>query len=235
MICVAGHQPNLYPYGGFFAKALYVDKFVIVDNTQYVKKQYHNRNRIKLVNENTIWLSIPVINSGRFKQLINEVEIDNSQNWRKKHINTLKTNYSKAAFYSDYAPEIISLIGRNWNKLADFNISFIRLMMDLIGIDTELHLASELGIKGKATELIIDICRKCDADSYLHGMHSRDYVDFGDLTKAGYTNLIQDFRSVEYDQVGNCFVENLSILDILFNCGSGTKEVLEKGNFISES
>lgn len=216
MICVAGHQPNLYPYGGFFAKAASVDKFVIVDNTQYVKKQYHNRNRIKLKNGNAVWLSIPVINSGRYKQAINEVEIDSQQNWTKNHQKTLFLNYKKAPNFDKYFPGIETLLNRKWTRLVDFNLAFIRYCFNVLEIDTPLYVASEESICGNSSELIYNICLKTDADAYLHGKHSRDYVDFNLLRERGITNYIQDFKSIEYPQSSGDFIPNLSIIDILF-------------------
>lgn len=234
MICVAGHQPNLYPYGGFFAKAASVDKFVLVDNTQYVKKQYHNRNRIKLADGSICWLSIPVRNAGHHKQPINTVEIDNTQNWNKKHKRTLFLNYKKSLFFDLYYPEFEDILSREWNLLADYNVAVIRLCLKLLDIHTPLFIASGAGIAGRSTDLILDMCRKTGADAYLHGKHSRDYVDFSLLEDAGIKNYVQDFTAVEYPQQSGGFTPNLSVLDIFFNCGNKTKEILLRGNKITE-
>jgi len=234
MICVAGHQPNLYPYGGFFAKVAAVDKFVIVDNTQYVRKEFHNRNRFKLQDGQAHWLSIPVKHTGRFGQAINEVEIDLNQNWAKKHQRTLSVNYKKAPYFELYFPEFEELLGRGWARLADFNLAIIRRCLALLVIDTPVLLASEEGIAGKASELIVDICRKTGADAYLHGKHSRDYVDFELMAKAGVCSFIQDFSAVEYPQTNGPFMANLSVLDLLFNCGPESRGILDKCNKVTE-
>lgn len=233
MSLVAGHQPNLYPYGGFFAKMAAADKFVIVDNVQYVKKQYHNRNRIRLLNGDVVWLSIPVKNSGRFGQSINEVEIDNSLGWREKHKKTILWNYKKAPCFDFIFPELEDLLFRDWNKLSDFNIEFIRLCAGKLGITTPLFIASEKEISGIATGLILDICFKTESDSYLHGRHSLDYVDFKRMDDAGIKSYIQDFRQEPYKQLADGFEANLSILDIMFNCGSATRDILLKSNFVT--
>lgn len=226
MKCVAGHQPNLYPYGGFFAKLAYVDQFVIVDNTQYVKKQYHNRNSIQLQNGNEALLTIPVKNSGNYKQKINEALIDNSQNWRKKHIKTLLLNYKKADFFDPYFPFFESLLIKEWEYLSTFNIEFIKLCAKLLNIDTPIILASKNDISGVATNLILDICQKTNADAYLHGKHSRDYVDFQLLSDNSIENNIQNFNSKAYPQNSSKFIPNLSIIDILFHCGQDSKQII---------
>ena len=234
MTCVAGHQPNLCPYGGFFAKAASVDVFVIVDNTQYVKKEYHNRNRIRMSDGSVQWLSIPVRNSGRYKQAINAVEIDNSKNWRHVHERTLFLNYKKARHFDFFYPRMEEMLKRDWVMLADFNISFIRMCFDLLEIRTPLRIASSEGISGVSTRLILDICRKTGSESYLHGKHSLDYVDFDLLRSEGIKNYIQDFSASPYEQPAGEFVPNLSIIDILFNCGPLSRELIMKGNSVEE-
>jgi WbqC-like protein len=234
MSCVAGHQPNLYPYGGFFAKIMSVNKFVIVDNTQYVKKQYQNRNRIQLHDGTVKWLSIPVKNAGKYKQKINEVEIDSSSNWQRKHAKTLLVNYKKAECFQEFFPELEKLYRLEWHLLADFNIAFIKLCLDFLNIQIPVVIASELNISGVATTLILDICMNTGSNTYLHGFHSRDYVDFDLLSKAGIKNKIQDFQGLEYLQNGAIFEPNLSILDLLFHCGKRTKNILLQSQKIVE-
>lgn len=234
MTCVAGHQPNLYPYGGFFAKMNIVDVFVIVDNSQYVKKQYHNRNRVKLVDGRAAWLSVPVVTSGRFGQAINEVEIDPRHHWRNIHLKSLLVNYQKAPFFDDFFPEVRDLLSENWERLVDFNLAFIQLVRKHLEIETQLEVASERKIDGKATDLIVDICRKTEADTYLHGRHARDYVDFNLLERESVNSLIQRYDPVDYPQLHGTFIPNLSVLDVIFNCGPRSKEVIMGGNNIEK-
>ncbi len=235
MKSVAGHQPNLYPYGGFFAKVASVDKFVIVDCVQYVKKEYHNRNRVKFFDSTAKWLSIPVRNAGRYKQSIKDTEIDNSSDWRRIHMRTLELNYGKAPFFYDFFPLVRGLLLSEWVKLSDYNIAFIREAMGYLGIKTSLSIASEIGVGGEAKELIVEICRKTGAGTYLHGIHSLDYIDFHFLESNGINSLVQIFTPIPYPQVKGEFIGNLSILDIIFNCGAEeTMRLLKAGSKIFE-
>ena len=231
MTCVAGHQPNLYPYAGFFAKAAKADMFVIADNTQYVRKEYHNRNRIRLIDGSSAWLTVPVRTTGRRFQKINEAEIDNSSNWRKKHEQALKFNYRKSPYLKRYLPEIVALLEENNKMLADFNIAIIRLCMKFLNITTPVYRASELGVAGHSTEYILDICRKTGSDTYLHGRHAEDYVDFTILENAGIKSRIQTYSPAPYPQPPHeTFMENLSVLDILFNCGEDSCRIILAGH-----
>lgn len=218
----------------FFAKLANVDRFVIADNTQYVKKEYHNRNRIKLVNGAVIWLSIPVKNSGNYQQKINEAEIDNTQNWKRKHEKSIQVNYKKAPYLDLYFPKFQEIFSQDWNLLADFNIAIIKLCIEILELDTPVQIASELGVSGDSTSYILDICRKTDSDAYMHGKHAMDYVDFQLLEREGITNIIQDYQAIKYKQVTEEFEPNLSILDILFNCGPESRDVILKGHSSQE-
>ena len=235
MKCVAGHQANLYPYGGFFAKAASVDLFVIVDVTQYVKKEYHNRNQVKLADGKAHWLRIPVKTAGRFTQRINEVEVVPGTNWQRDHRRTVELAYAKSRYFEGFWPPFRQLLEREWRRLVDYNVAVIRLCFELLGITTPVKLASELGVCGRRTELILDICRKTGADAYLHGRHGRDYADFNYLKEAGVRSFIQEYTQVPYPQPWGSFVANLSILDILFNCGPRSLEVIMAGNRIVDA
>ncbi len=234
MSVVAGHQVNHLPYGGYFAKMNSVDVFVLVDNTQYVKKEFHNRNRILSMNGSSLWLSVPVLTSGRFHQKINEVEINNTTGWVKQHLKTIRVSYGKAPYFVDIFPRLESIYQQNWTYLADLNIAIIKLFREQLEISTPVQIASELGASGKASHLIADICQRTASSTYLHGKHSRDYVDFGVLESHSIKSLIQSFECREYPQRGSVFCPNLSVIDLLFNCGPDSLDILMSGHHVSE-
>lgn len=235
MRCVAGHQANLYPYGGFFAKAASVDRFVVVDTTQYVKKEYHNRNRVKLASGEAHWLRIPVRTAGRFTQALRDVAIQEGTGWQRDHRRCLEVNYGRTPHFAAYYPPFEELLAREWAALADYTVAVIRRCLDLLGIETPVSLSSELGAEGRSSALILDICRKTGADAYLHGKHAADYVDFAFLRAGGIRNLIQEYTAVPYAQPWGAFIGNLSILDILFNCGPESLAVIMAGNRIRDA
>ncbi|HOK03883.1 MAG TPA: WbqC family protein [Victivallales bacterium] len=233
MKSVAGHQPNLYPYPGFFAKIAMVNCFVIVDNVQYVKKEYHNRNKIKFSDGTAKWLSIPVKNTNRYKQLIMDAEIDNSKDWRKIHKRSIELNYRKAPFFNDFFPVIEALLSLEWQKNAEYNIAFIKETAKFLSIKTPIFRASELNITGEASNLIANICLKTKSEIYLHGIHALDYVDFNLLAEKNIKSLIQKFSCPHYPQLYNNFIPNLSIIDLIMNCGGKKSlEIIQQGSQI---
>ncbi len=234
MASVAGHQINHLPYSGYFAKMACVDQFVLVDTTQYVKKEYHNRNRILIRNSGARWLTVPVVTHGRFHQLLNEVEIDTRSNWQRQHIRAIEVNYATAPYFRDMFSKLSTIYTETeWHRLADFNIALIRLIRDILKITTPIRLSSELGATGKATDLIADMCRRTHADTYLHGRHAVDYVAFETLSNHGIRSLIQTFDSTPYPQQNPGFTPNLSVIDLIFNCGPASLEILMSGNIVA--
>ncbi len=117
---VAIHQPNFWPWIAYFYKILRCDTFVFLDNVQYTKNSFINRNKIK-TSQGYIWLTVPV--SFNFGQKILEVKINNNTDWRKKHLKTLELNYKKAIFFEEIY-EIIKEVyyKEEWLYLIDLNI-----------------------------------------------------------------------------------------------------------------
>jgi hypothetical protein len=219
---IAGHQPNYLPYLGFLHKAAQVDRFIIVDNVQFVKRGpfgWIHRNRIKTGNTQQ-WLTVPVHTKGRFTQKISEVRIREDLPWARKHWRALSLAYGRTPFFSTYGPELEGLYQHPWVWLVDLNESVIRFLFKVFEIQTPLCRSSEIRAEGKASELIVDLCRKTGADRYLSGIHGKDYLDESRIAQAGITLEYQAFRHPIHPQAGGGpFIPNLSAIDFLFNCG----------------
>ena len=134
MIC-AIHQPQTYPWLGYFAKIMQSDIFVFFDDVQFKKNEYQNRNRIK-TDRGWMWLTVPVVHN--FGQKINEVQIDNKQKWEKKHLNTLITYYRKAPFFNSLFAELKELYSRKYELLIDFNIATIEWILKKLKIERKI-------------------------------------------------------------------------------------------------
>jgi len=176
-----------------------------------------------------------VVNAGRYQQSIRECEIEPGAPWKKAHLKTLSLNYAKAPYFDLYFSQFEALYHRDWSRLPEFSVAIIRLCFELLEIDTPILMGSDLGIEGKATELIADICRKTGADTYLHGAHAVDYVDFDVLKSHGLNSLLQEYHAQPYAQQHGPFIADLSILDMLFNCGSDSSRIMLEGNTIRDA
>ncbi len=203
------------------------DLYIFMDDTQFVKRAHHNRNRIKGP-EGLIWLTVPVYQKGKYFQKINEVEIDNQLNWRRKHWASIRSCYSKAPFYKKYCDFFEDAYNKEWNKLADLNIYMIENISGFLGIrNTEFKRLSSLNVDNEnITQRIIDICEKVGADDFIVGTRAKDFME---ESRWENTNVkLNYFEPVypQYPQLHGEFEEYCSIVDLLFNCGD------ESGDYI---
>jgi hypothetical protein len=134
---LTGHQPNYLPYAGFFEKIARSDRFLVVDNVQFVKRGtfgWMHRNRIRSGSpEGWDWLSVPVLSKGRFHQKILEAEVDNSTPWARKHWRALEWNYRKAPHFATYAEAFREHYERPWKSFCELTCAFIELLLRLLG------------------------------------------------------------------------------------------------------
>lgn len=225
---MAMHQPNYLPYAGYFYKMGQCDLFVLLDEVQFPRGQsFANRNRVKTHN-GTTWLTVPVsIPSGEKGKVPYTDVAFGGDKWRRKHLRTLQMNYKKAPYYE----EVYGLVERELEKAEDFtemNISLIASIADYLGIGTPTARLSELlDDFGEKTELIVDICRETGSGAYLSGTGGgKEYNDEEMLAGHGIELRYSDFEHPEYPQQWDGFESHLSVIDLLFNCGPGSRELL---------
>lgn len=228
-ITVASHQPNYIPWLGYFYKISRADRFVFVDMVIYPGRSYINRNYIKTAN-GPLWLTIPVITKGRTGQLIRQVETDNLQGWTERHLKALHLNYRRAPHFEEVYALLEPLYARvsgERSSLSEFNISLIRAIAAYLEIHPEWIIASDLDVSGAKTDLVVDICSAVGGTSYLAGLGAKAYMEEDKLRDAGIALDYSGFEQQTYPQLFGDFAPNLSIVDVLMNCGrSGTRRLL---------
>ncbi len=223
------HQPNYIPWLGYFFKIAHADKFVFLDNVAYPTGSFVSRNSIKTASGRA-WLSVPVVTTGRYGQLINEVQTDHRQRWAVRHLATLRSNYGRAPYFR----EVFALLEPHYSvitctaiSLADFNIALICSISTYLGFGTQFMRASELKVSGHKTELLCNICNTIGATTYLAGTGAQSYQEDEKLEASGISPVYSPFSQQSYPQLFGEFVGNLSAVDALMNCGSfGTRRML---------
>lgn len=223
---VAIHQPQYMPWLGYFHKMDAADVFVLLDDVQYKKNEWQNRNKIRNA-EGSQWITVPVIND--FGQKISEVRIDNSKSWREKHLKSIEMNYSRSPYFDKYFPLFQKEFAKDWDHLVNLNITFIQILKDKLGIVTELVKSSSLDIESTRTERLIDICRELKADEYIAGAGCRDYMDIPLFESSGVALEVQEYDHPVYEQVFDGFEPYMSVVDLLFCHGNDSLEMIRKG------
>lgn len=159
------HQPEHFPYAGFFQKMSNADLFVVLDNVKFRKNYFQNRNKIKTRSGDDLWITVPVEKSADSKD-IRDVMTSSDPNWRKKVTRTIQENL-KVNLDSIYAHE----------KLIDINMSSILWCMDRLGIKKPMVMASSLNVTGSKSELLVNILKEVGATKYVSGPSGKDYLD----------------------------------------------------------
>jgi WbqC-like protein len=215
------------PWLGYFSKIAQSDVFVVLDDAQYSKNSFINRNRIKTA-QGVPWLTIPVCTSGRSGAAICEITTDLTQKWPEKHLSTLHGNYRRAR-HCDEVMDAISPVYRTVTPattLAEFNLALIRTVCALFGMSQTIVLASELSVCKRGTERLVDIVGKVGGTVYLSGKGGMKYQDEEVFTEAGLGLRYLDFAAPEYPQLWGAFSPGLSVLDALMNMGADARELL---------
>ncbi len=225
MTRIAIHQPEHLPYYGFFNKMNKVDTFVILDDVQFLKNTFQNRNQIRTSNGEQ-WLTVP-IKLLHHTQKINEIEIDNSKDWQKKNLLSIQYNYQKAPFYSIYYPEFEKIYLKKETHLVNLNLNIINFFMKHLSIKVNLILSSSLNIKTQKTERLIDICKKLNAKTYLSGTGTKEYMDESFFPKNNITLEFNHFTHPTYPQLYKPFKPYMSVLDLLMNCGPESEKIIK--------
>lgn len=245
---ISGHQANYLPYLGFFDKIRSSDVFFILDDAQFVKKgNFHHRNKIKNSSGKEEWLTIPIKKPENVDfPSINEVKIlpvldgqhKGFSHWCDYHYHLIEANYKNALYFDNFIPEVKRLYeeakklqqSESENGLSKNNMLFINFFIEKFGIKKPLIFTSEMNLKTKSSERILDICKKLSGEVYLSGDGARRVYDQGILVKgyldedllksAGISVIYQGYHHPVYPQINGPFLPYMCAFDYLFNCGN---------------
>ena len=228
---IAISQPTYLPWPGYLDVIDQVDAFVALDNVQFAKRSWQQRNRIKTAT-GLHWLTVPVKSQGRFEQRIDEVEIVNPQ-FVRDHLRAIEHAYRRSPFFNRYFGELQRLLSETHCPpyLADLNIRLLKWIMDVLGVRTPIIRASALRLTGKRTELLVNICKTLGASQYLSALGSAAYLldDRQIFAAAGIEVKFQNFEHPVYPQVFTPFEPFASVLDLIFNTGESALSILRSG------
>lgn len=221
------HQLHYLPWLRYFEKIARCDVFVVLDNIQYNKNGWQNRNRVKSA-QGALLLTAPVL--ARLGDTLDVVRLNNDTPWRKKHKETLRQCYAKAPFFAQYADFIEETYERAWDRLNDLNRHMLTHFAKTLGIETRIVYASDLNVAGVATERLVNLVRAVGCDAYYTGEHAAGaYLDAAAFGSAGIELIVQRWTAPAYPQLYGPFVADLSIVDLLMNAGPDALAMLKAG------
>lgn len=227
---IAINQPTYLPWLGYFDLIDQVDLFVILDNVQFEKQSWQQRNRIKTAS-GLQWLTVPVKFRGRFGQLISDVEIRDQEFWR-NHLRAIELAYRRSAYFEKYFPSLKTLLEElSARSLLELNLGLLRWLLNCLDIRTPLVSASSLGQNGRRTELLANICKAVGATEYISPIGSAAYLlsEQSILTELGIEIQFQNYEHPIYKQLFPPFQPYASVVDLLFNEGEEALQVIRSG------
>lgn len=223
-IILSAHQPVYMPWLGLFHKIALADIFCVFDIVQYQRKDFNNRNRIK-TSAGPIWLSVPVKSSGRLDSTIADIEIINN-GWHKKHIKSIELNYKKTPYFEQYFHGLKKILDTPYQYLVDLNFNILIYALDALDIDTKIVKASDYSFVGIKSELVLDMCIQLNADTYIFGEQGKNYADTDSFNNKDISLYFQSYNHPVYNQTKGEFLPYMSILDLLFNEGEKSRDIL---------
>jgi hypothetical protein len=229
---IAIAQPTYLPWLGYFDLMDQVDCFVILDSVQFEKQSWQQRNRIKTPS-GLQWLTVPVIFRGRLGQRIQEVEI-RTADFARKHLRAIELNYRRSPHFDLYFPQLLESLRTDESAcltLVDLNLRLIEWLRGLLGIRTRMARSSDLAEDGRRCELLVNLCRRLQADFYLSPLGSAGYLleDLGKFSDHGIVVAFHHYEHPQYRQLFLPFCPYASVLDLLFNEGDGAMEIIRSG------
>ena len=219
-------QPGYLPNLGFFKKIQSCDTFVFLDDVQFVKDRFDNRNQI-LSKSGKIWLTVP-LKRPVFKKNLNEIVISNENDWNLDHLNLIHDAYANSKFFDMYWNSIKQILEKRWEKLIDLNMKLIDYFISILDLETTTVYSSKLKKSSNQSQRLLDICNYCNASCYISGVSGKEYLNEEIFRKSGIKVIYENFQHPIYTQLYKPFEQNLSILDLLFNEGDNSRKILDK-------
>lgn len=226
---LSAHQPYFAPFPGFFYKAWMSDLFVILDDVQFPQgTTWISRNRFKS-HQGALWITVPVWKKGLGLQKISDVRICYQGRWARKHLESLKTAYKKAPYLSEHLEFLAETFSEKNKRLVDLNLAVIHHLMGALAIKTRLVLLSDLNIPSTGSRRLMDLCTKLGAGQFLAQTPAKKFMDEKLFRDAGVELRFINPPAPIYPQLWGDFIHNLSVFDLVLNCGPKSRDILIGG------
>jgi hypothetical protein len=223
-------QSSYIPWKGYFDLINMVDEFILLDDVQYTRRDWRNRNKIKTP-KGLKWLTIPVDVKGKYLQLIKETRISDPS-WPRSHWESIRQNYRNAAHFTTYADRLEALyLGCKHTYLSDINYRFLVALCKLLGIETPITWSMDYEVVMGKTERLLQLCVQAGASTYLSGPRAQSYLDETAFAAEGISVRYMNYDGYpEYDQLHGPFEHNVSVIDLLLNMGPAAPRYLTRSS-----
>lgn len=219
---LTAHQVGFLPWLGFFAKVAQADLFCSFDVVQYSKRSNENRNYIK-TKTGPLLLTVPVRHGSR----LCETEIVQGP-WARKHMRAIELAYKDAPYFEQHFAGVGAIVDlyAEGGLLAELNMDLMRYFLRALGIQVPIVQASDYDFQGEKSALVLDMCRKLKATTYIFGSEGESYADTEAFSAAGVVAQFQRYEHPTYKQLHGPFVPQMCVLDLLMSEGPASYRIL---------
>ena len=219
-------QPHYIPYMGYFDLFQRSDKIIILDDVQFVKREWKNRNKIRKGSntDELKWLTVPVDKKDQKKNITNVKISEENNSWRNYHIDSIIFTYMKTPFFKKYSDSFFEIISdKNIIYLKELNMKLIALICKILKIEKSFYYSSDLMLSDKGVERLIKICKIFECNNYLANNKTIENYGLEEFEKEGINVMAQNYKDKCYNQTYNNmnlnWISNLSVIDRIFNIG----------------
>ncbi|MGX6647211.1 WbqC family protein [Maricaulaceae bacterium MS644] len=222
-------QPTFLPWAGYFALMDRVDRFVLLDDVQFDKRSWQQRNRIKTAG-GPLWLTAPVLTKGLRDQTIAQARLNPDSDFAATALKTIDHAYKKAPHYAPVMERIAPAFEQADKGLCALNIALIEALAGLMGLNADLVTSSATPVTSVKAQRLADLCSAHGAARYLSPPGSKDYLeDDPALAEAGVELFYFTYEHPVWPQLHGEFEPYMSTLDLVMNALPESLEILRSG------
>lgn len=225
-------QPAYLPWLGYFHRIACSDIHIVLDDVlidRSSKTKFANRNKVR-TKPGWNWLTVPLKTTGRSSEMhLNAIEIVDDPRWSFKHWETIRCSYAKAPFFAEHRDFFTATYSKRWTLLQDLVRSTTDYLRGTLRIPTEILYSSEMRVEGSKSDLILNLCRAAGATTYISGPFGRNYLQQDSFNANGIEIQYHDYNHPTYPQVYPGFEPFMSVVDLLFNCGANSLDIIMQG------
>ena len=225
-------QPYFFPYIGYFSLIANVDKFIILDDVQFIRHGWIERNRILKPKEGWQYIAVP-LQKHKQKVAISDIKINNMVDWKRKILSQL-LHYKKAPFYNEVIALVEEIFAQEYESITELDIVALKKVSEYLGIDTEIVLFSKMNLKiekvNDSDEWALNICKAMGGvKEYWNPPGGQSFFDKEKYKEAGIKLYFHNIDLIPYYQKNIQFERGLSIIDVMmFNSVKNIREMIGK-------
>ena len=220
-------QPSYIPWLGYFEQMFRSDSFVYLDDVQYTKNDWRNRNRIKN-RTGWQWLTVPV--TFKFGDSIRDAQIESGSLWQRRQLQAIRMSYGRSSFFGLYFGELENILGKSHKFLVDLDLDMMTWVIERIGLARQIFFSSKIpGLSGDRQLRLVELCSHLGCDRFYEGKSGQNYMDTELFKTHGITVEFQEYAHPYYTQLWlkeQGFISHLSVIDLLFNHGPDSLRII---------